>query len=60
MEASEAARRSGKGRRLGDPHEAPRLEIAEQCEASGVYEGIDRITDAADLGSDKHATSTTR
>jgi len=32
-----------------------RLEIAEQCEASGVYEGIESVTDASDLGTEKHA-----
>jgi hypothetical protein len=32
-----------------------RLEIAEQCEASAVYAGIETITDASDLGSVKHA-----
>jgi ribosomal protein L18 len=31
------------------------LEIAEACEASGVYEGIESISDASELGSVKHA-----
>jgi hypothetical protein len=32
-----------------------RLEIAEACEASGVYEGIETVSDASDLGTEKHA-----
>lgn len=30
------------------------LEIAEMCEASATYEGIERTTDASELGTDKH------